>query len=461
MDENREYKDRPSHSGRRPSWPGVVMLGIVTAGVLGSVIFSFTEGDVIGVPSVKELLEGTESIKEAGTKGTSGEQQGLLLGATDQTQSASGARPKGPLDVSDVVEATMPSIVAITSETVQVVESYFYGTVEIPEESSGSGIIIGKNDQEFLIATNYHVVEDADTMTVCFSVEEDYAEDAIVTAKIKGRDTARDLAVVAVEEKDVPRRIRNMIQVAVLGDSDELQVGQQAIAIGNALGYGQSVTAGIVSAVDRQMEVEGEQQNFLQTDAAINFGNSGGALLNSAGQVIGINSAKITGQGAEGMGYAIPINEAKPILEELSDQTAREKVEASKRGSLGAELRSVSQEARQLYDIPAGVLIYQVYEDSAAARAGLHQGDIITALDGNRVSSPEALEGLLAYYEAGETVELVYETGIGGVYESKQVSVVLQENTASSYAESYSQEELGPISPYDFFREDPWLGNWW
>lgn len=461
MDENREYKDRPSHSGKRPSWPGVVMLGVVTAGVLGSVIFSFTEGDVIGVPSVKELLEGTESIKESGTKQQSEDQQEVKLGETDSSQTSSGERPKGPLDVSDVVEATMPSIVAITSETVQVVESYFYGTVEIPEESSGSGIIIGKTDQEFLIATNYHVVEDADAMTVCFTAEEDYAEDAIVSAKIKGRDTARDLAVVSVEEQDVPEKIRDRIQVAVLGDSDELQVGQQAIAIGNALGYGQSVTAGIVSALNRQMEVEGELQNFIQTDAAINFGNSGGALLNSAGQVIGINSAKITGQGAEGMGYAIPINEAKPILEELSDQTAREKVEADRRGSLGAELRSVSQEARQLYDIPAGVLVYRVYEDSAAARAGLRQGDIITALDGNRVSSPEALESLLAYYEAGETVELVYETGSGGAYEQKQVSLVLEEAAASGYQESYTQEELGPISPYDFFEEDPWLGNWW
>ena len=307
---------------------GVIALAVVTAFVLGSLIFSFRETHNYVTP-VSELLKeaGESSLSLEGGKDTA-------AGALDKTAEFSYS-PKGPLDVSDVVEATMPSIVAITSESMQVVEYFFYGRQEIPSESAGSGIIIGQSGEELLIATNYHVIEDSDTITVCFSVKTEEAEEAIAEALLKGSDETKDLAVVAVKLKDIPEQVKSQIRVASLGDSDELVVGQRAIAIGNALGYGQSVTAGIVSAVNRELNIESETQNFIQTDAAINFGNSGGALLNNAGEVIGINSAKATASGAERMGYAIPINEAKPILEELMNKETREKVDASERGSLG------------------------------------------------------------------------------------------------------------------------------
>lgn len=394
---------------------GVVLLAVVTALVLGSVIFSFF-GEVhdYSLPVSELLKEGQDMLQEQSEDASVQEASGMAL------------EGKGPLDVSDVAAATMPCIVAITSEAVQTVEYFFYGTVEIPQESVGSGIIIAQSEEELFIGTNYHVIEGADSITICFSTEDAQAEDAIVEGRQKGFDPVRDLAVVSVKLADIPDNVKSQIRIAALGDSELLTVGQRAIAIGNALGYGQSVTVGIVSALDRERSVEGVTQKFIQTDAAINFGNSGGALLNDSGEVIGINSAKTAEDGAERMGYAIPINEAKPVFAQLIDRETREKVEETERGSLGIITQNVSRAAQSVYQIPAGAFVYQVERGSAGEAGGLLPGDIITEVDGVAITDADALDELLQYYKAGETVEVVCRSRDSG-YQSRTVSVTLQE----------------------------------
>ena len=448
MNDRWNQDNQKGHQGRRVSLPGVIALGIVTAAVAGSVIFSFGEKEAVTIPSVSQLLEAGQ------------EDNGSLTSNRQipDMEPVTGERVKGPLDVSDVVEDTMPSIVAITSESVQVVESYFYGRYEIPSENAGSGIIIGENEDELLIATNYHVVEESDSITVCFSVEEELEDEAIAEAKVKGTDSARDLAVVAVAEGTIPEKIREKIKIAQLGDSDTLEVGEQAIALGNALGYGQSVTAGIISAVNREMTIDKIPQKFIQTDAAINFGNSGGALLNREGRVIGINSAKAASSGVEGMGYAIPINDARPILEKLMDRVTRDKASDSEAGDLGAELRNVSEEAQQLYGISAGAFVYELFSGSPLDRAGIEEGDIITEFDENRISSAEELESLLVYYKAGESVRVVYETAVNGAYQEKMAEVTLEEKTQR---ETDSRLQSQPYSPYEGWGMDSWFDSWW
>lgn len=425
----------------RNKYKGIVLLGIVTALVLGSFLFSF-RGSSVKVMPVEQLLESasTEASMATSSDGTAVSQSAL-----------SNEKLRGPLDVSDVAEAVMPSIVAITSQSKQVVESYFYGRYEIPSESVGSGIIIGQSDTELLIATNYHVVEDADTLTVCFSADAEDAEDVLAAALLKGGDAAKDLAVVAVDLSGISQDILSQIRVASLGDSDDLVVGETAVAIGNALGYGQSVTAGIISAVNRELTVDQVSQNYIQTDAAINFGNSGGALLNRSGEVIGINSVKATAEGAERMGYAIPINEAKPILQDLMARETREQVDDSQRGSLGIVAQDVSQEALEIYEIPAGAFVYEVFDGSAAEEAGIERGDIITQFDGTPIDSSSALENLLDYYAAGEEVEIVFQTSREGAYQEMTATAVLQE------AEDGSTD---PEMPGPYYG-DPGYNSWY
>ena len=424
-----------------------VILAVVTALVLGSFLFSVRGGRQEALP-VDQLLE-SAGLGEEETETPAQDARTVSRSASE------GQRLRGPLDVSDVAEAVMPSIVAITNQSVQVVESYFYGRMEIPSESAGSGIIIGQSDTELLIATNYHVLEDADTITVCFSVPAEDPEAVLAPALLKGSDESKDLAVAAVKLEDISPEVYSRIRVAALGDSDGLTVGQKAVAIGNALGYGQSVTVGIISALDRELTVDTASQNFIQTDAAINFGNSGGALLNETGQVIGINSAKATAMGAEGMGYAIPINEAKPVLDELMNRKTREKVEDSSRGSLGIEAENVSQEAIEIYQIPTGAFVSRVYEGSAAQAAGIERGDIITKFDGVRIDSAQTLKELLTYYGAGEKAEVIFQTSRGGTYQEMKTTVTLQELQASEPEEdlpldSDYQNPYG-FSWYDFF----------
>lgn len=355
--------------------------------------------------------------------------------------------------VAGVAQATMPSIVAITSVSVQEIPSFFgYGTRQYQSAGSGSGIIVGENDSELLIATNNHVVSGATTLTVCFAdgdvvgAEEetqamasgdssgnDVDVDNAVSAKIKGTDEENDLAVIAVEKSDIPEATMSKIKIAQLGSSDDLVVGEQVVAIGNALGYGQSVTSGWVSALNRSISTEeGETSGLIQTDAAINPGNSGGALLNMKGEVIGINAAKYADSQVEGMGYAIPISKAEPILEELMNRQTRDKVEdSSKVGYLGIKAADLTTEAIQMYNMPAGAFLTQVTEGGAADNAGIKKGDIIVKLDGQKVSGKDDLVSKLQYYESGETIEVVIARAESGEYKEQTVEVTLGSKPSS------------------------------
>ena len=354
-----------------------------------------------------------------------------------------GSTAKGSLDVSEIVSEALPSIVSITTKSVQEVQNYFgmygmYGYApqqqEQEVEGSGSGIIVGKNDDELLIATNYHVVEGADTLSVAFT------DGNAVEASVKGFDEERDLAVVSVSLDDVEDDTMDAISIAKIGSSDDLKVGEQVIAIGNALGYGQSVTTGIVSAKNRRMDSDNntvtdgsddssDGVNLIQTDAAINPGNSGGALLNMEGEVVGINSAKLASTEVEGMGYAIAISDVTDILQNLMNETSRDKLDDSEHGVLGIKGSSVSSEAVQMYGIPAGVFVKKVTEGGAADKAGLKANSVITEFNGKTVSSIDQLIEYLSYYEPDEEVELTVQVPHGTSYKEETVKVTLDENT--------------------------------
>lgn len=354
-----------------------------------------------------------------------------------------GSTAKGSLDVSEIVSEALPSIVSITTKSVQEVQNYFgmygmYGYApqqqEQEVEGSGSGIIVGKNDDELLIATNYHVVEGADTLSVAFT------DGNAVEASVKGFDEERDLAVVSVSLDDVEDDTMDTISIANIGSSDDLKVGEQVVAIGNALGYGQSVTTGIVSAKNRRMDSDNntvtdgsddssDGVNLIQTDAAINPGNSGGALLNMEGEVVGINSAKLASTEVEGMGYAIAISDVTDILQNLMNETSRDKLDDSEHGVLGIKGSSVSSEAVQMYGIPAGVFVKEVTEGGAADKAGLKANSVITEFNGKTVSSNNQLIEYLSYYEPDEEVELTVQVPHGTSYKEETVKVTLDENT--------------------------------
>lgn len=354
-----------------------------------------------------------------------------------------GSTAKGSLDVSEIVSEALPSIVSITTKSVQEVQNYFgmygmYGYApqqqEQEVEGSGSGIIVGKNDDELLIATNYHVVKGADTLSVAFT------DGNAVEASVKGFDEERDLAVVSVSLDDVEDDTMDAVSIANIGSSDDLKVGEQVVAIGNALGYGQSVTTGIVSAKNRRMDSDNntvtdgsddssDGVNLIQTDAAINPGNSGGALLNMEGEVVGINSAKLASTEVEGMGYAIAISDVTDILQNLMNETSRDKLDDSEHGVLGIKGSSVSSEAVQMYGIPAGVFVKEVTEGGAADKAGLKANSVITEFNGKTVSSNNQLIEYLSYYEPDEEVELTVQVPHGTSYKEETVKVTLDENT--------------------------------
>ena len=325
-------------------------------------------------------------------------------------------------DVSDIVENTLPSIVSITNMSVQEVQNFFGGISQQESESAGSGIIISQNDSELLVVTNNHVVEGSDTLTVTFN------DGNSVEAQIKGTDSARDLAVVAVPLDKISDDTMNAIKVATLGDSDSLKVGEPAIAIGNALGYGQSVTTGIVSATGRT--IDGFDGEYIQTDAAINPGNSGGALLNANGEVIGINSAKINSSAVEGMGFAIPISDASDVIQNLMNKETRSKVSDEERGYLGIKGYDVSEEGAQMYNMPTGVYVKEVMSGGGAEKAGLTKGSIITGFEGSSISGMSSLQEQLQYYKAGEEVTLTVQiSDKNGEYTEKDIKVTLGKNS--------------------------------
>ena len=336
------------------------------------------------------------------------------------------AVPAPATDVSQVVEEAMPAVVAVASTAVYQMPDFGFGwffgggsqSYEVP--SSGSGIIIGENDTELLIVTNNHVVQDTVSLKITF------VDDAAVDAVIKGTDTDTDLAVISVPLDQIPQETKEKIAVARLGDSDGLKVGQGVIAIGNALGYGQSVTVGYVSALNREIKTsDGNTRVLLQTDAAINPGNSGGALLNMKGEVIGINAAKYSSTEVEGIGYAIPVSGVQDILDELMNRKTRSEVAEEKRGYLGIQGTTVDEDAAAAFGMPKGVYVYKILKDGAAADSQLREKDIITKLDGMTVKSMQELQKFLKGYETGETIELLVQRQEDGQYKEIQIPVTL------------------------------------
>lgn len=394
------------------------VVGITAAAILFGVI---SGGTMVGVNMLADAFN-----KETYPQVSS--QEVLAEAETTQTQAplAAGAAAGSnliALDVSGIVETAMPSVVAINNTVLYQSNSWWGMTQTYEVPSSGSGIIIGQNEEELLIATNNHVVKDSQTLAVVF------IDQTSVNAAIKGTDPDTDLAVIAVPLKDIPETTLSQITVAQMGNSDELKVGQGVIAIGNALGYGQSVTVGYVSALNREVQTEGSVvRNLLQTDAAINPGNSGGALLNMKGEVIGINAAKYSSTEVEGMGYAIPITVAQEILDDLMTKRTRlEAVEEGKEGYLGIQGLTVDNTMVQQYGMPAGVYVYGIIAEGAASKSELREKDIITKFDGQSVKTMAALQELLKYYKAGETVEVTVQSLDKGQYVERIVSVTLGE----------------------------------
>lgn len=377
-------------------------------------------------------LSGDSSLTEDTTTG-----DGQVAAASEiaQQQSASAV----VTDVTQVVEAVMPACVSITNNFTQTVQDFWGQTYSQDETASGSGIIIGENEQELLIVTNNHVVDSTEQLYVQF------IDGETVEAQVKGTDASADLAVVAVKLDTIADSTKQEICIARMGDSDSLKIGEPAIAIGNALGYGQSVTTGVISALNRKIESSNSEEgtSLIQTDAAINPGNSGGALLNMRGEVIGINSNKIGGSSIEGMGYAIPISTARPIIEDLMERQTRTKYSEEERGYLGISCINVTSDLSENFSMPQGIFVAQVYSGTGAEAAGLVRGNIVVAFDGVTVQNQEELTKQMQYYKAGESVEITIMVNSANGYQQKNVTVTLssydQINAASKAAQESKQ----------------------
>ncbi|MCD8232048.1 MAG: trypsin-like peptidase domain-containing protein [Clostridiales bacterium] len=363
---------------------------------------------------------------------------------SDDTTAEATSSSSGTYTVAQIAEQCSSSVVAITSMSVSEVQTMF-GTYEQESEGSSSGVIVSQTDTELLIATNYHVIEDSEELSVCFNDSEDW----VYSAQVKGTSESDDLAVVAVQLSDMDEEVLSAISIATIGDSDSLQVGDEVVAIGNALGLGQSVTAGIISALDREVTIDDTTYTLLQTDAAINAGNSGGALFNMQGELIGINTAKFSSDSSsssasiDNMGFAIPMSKAQSIIEELMTRETRTKL-TENYGALNITGYDVSSDAATMYGMPEGVYVYSVVEGGAADNAGIQAGDIITALDGSSLSSISSLQEKLQYYAAGESVEVTLQRGNGNTYEEMTITVTLDNvsdlDTSSSTTDDSSTD---------------------
>ena len=397
-----EETPKPKKNRKVPKPVKLVCAG-VAFGLVASV--TFQTGNYVGT---KVFVTTTTNGKTAKTAQT-------VDGAKLTTSSSS----TGTSDVATIAKNAMPSIVSITNMSVQEVQSFFGGTQQQESTSVGSGIIIGQTDSELLILTNNHVVEGNEKLTVSF------VDNESVEANVKGTDSTKDLAVVAVKISDVKDSTMDEIAVATMGDSSKLEVGEQVVAIGNALGYGQSVTSGIVSATERTLDGY-EGGTLIQTDAAINPGNSGGALLNSNGEVIGINTAKVATDSVEGMGYAIPISDASDTIQNLMNQETKTKVSEAEQGYLGIQGVDVSDESAKMYNMPTGVYISDVVKNGGAQQAGLTKGSVITGLEGTTISDMNSLKEQLQYYRVGDKVKVTVQVpGNNGEYTEKTVEVTL------------------------------------
>lgn len=420
-DTGKKKEKKKKEPGKKPGAFKKVMLSVCMGlcfGLFAGVGFygvQLATGQLVRANSstdvITELPEGTETFP----------------GGMEQEETATRYITYVQDDVSGMVEEVMPAMVSIVSNYVTTGMNFWGQTYSQQTTGSGSGIIVGETDDELLIVTNNHVVEDSVGMKVTF-IDESTAE-----AVIKGTDADMDLAVIAVPVASLSEDTQNAITIARLGDSDKLKLGEPVVAIGNALGYGQSVTNGIVSALNREMTTEdGSTGTYIQTNAAINHGNSGGALLNINGEVIGINAARIDGSSVEGMGYAIPISSASPIIAELMErQTRTDKVSEDEMGYLGIYMQAVTDEYASLFDMPKGVFVKEVTEGSAAEAAGILKGDIIVKFDGQRITSASDLQQTLQYYKAGETTTVTVKRSVNGEYQAIDLEVTLGKRPAN------------------------------
>lgn len=402
-------KKKPMTTGKK--WATVVAMALVFGLIAGGTMF--------GVNAAGNYLAGNDSASNQ-------------VGQTQTTSSdsnSSSSDGSGQGTVAEVAKNAMPSVVTISTMSVEEMRNFFGGTQQYEVQGAGTGVIVGENDTELLIATNNHVVEGAASLSVGFIDEES------VEAEVKGTDVNNDLAVVSVKLSDIPADTMNQIKIATVGDSDQLQLGDQVVAIGNALGYGQSVTSGYVSALNRDLTLTDQSgttinsTGLIQTDAAINEGNSGGALLNMKGELIGINEAKSsstsTGATVDNIGFAIPIDKAEESLQQLMNLKTRERVDASQASYLGIRGSDVSYEASEMYGIPTGVVISEVVENGPADQAGVKSGDVLTELDGHSISNMSQLQDVLEYYAAGETVDIDVQRADNGEYQAQTLSIIL------------------------------------
>lgn len=418
-----EYRETVQAPRKKNSWARKAA-GITAAAVL----FGTVAGGVMtGVNYVGARLTGLADITATAPAETEGTTTAQVPETSAASNNGSTTAVSTVTDVSSIAEKAMPSLVAI-NDTMTVEQNNFFGMPQTYQaQSSGSGIIVGQNDTELLIATNNHVVSGATDMKVTFT------DSTQIAAAVKGTDSATDLAIIAVKLSDIPSDTMSKIKVATLGDSDNVKVGQQVIAIGNALGYGQSLTVGYISALDREITDEnGIQHTYIQTDAAINPGNSGGALLDLNGNVIGINAAKNASTEVESMGFAIPISKAQEILNNLMTKKTREAVDESAQGYLGIQGTNIDANASKEYGMPVGIYVYKIVEGGAAANSDLKEKDIITKFDGQSVTNMEELKQMLTYYEGGSTVSLTVQSLVNGSYVEHEVQITLGTKPASN-----------------------------
>jgi serine protease Do len=445
-------KNKKSKGGFGKKVATVICLGLV---------FGVSAGAAFSVPaylSAKQLNEAKAGIEQQASDTATSELESSAaetedsekstiptttdsLSASNATYSAANTN-----SVEDIAASCLPSVVSITNKGVTEVKTMF-GTYQTDTESSGSGIIIGENDTELLIVTNYHVVSGSSELSVVFSYDEDNDDPSVVSAKVKGYDSEKDLAVISVSLDEVTEDMRSQIKIATIGDSSSLKLGEEVVAIGNALGYGQSVTTGIISALNREVTLSDDNggtitNKLIQTDAAINPGNSGGALLNMNGELIGINSAKVASDSVEGMGYAIPISDVQSIIENLMLKETRDVVAEDAQGYIGISGTDVTSEISETYDMPMGIYISSVSDDSPAKEAGLVKGLIITKFDGQTVKTMSELKNLLTYYKAGETVEITAEVPSSNGYAEKTYQLTLGfKQTTSDSGNSNSEQQ--------------------
>ncbi len=415
------HKQGSHHTGKKIA--ALVMSGVLFGCVAG--------GTMVGVDRFSDKLFPKETVQETVADASSNSQTDVV--ATSQASTGN--------DVSAIVEKAMPSVVAINNTMVYTQNNWLFGQQKYEVPSSGSGIIAGQNDSELLIITNNHVVEDSEELSVTF------IDNQSVKAAVKGTDSDSDLAVIAVQLSDIPDETRKQIKAADLGDSDSLKLGQGVVAIGNALGQGQSVTVGYVSALNKKVTIEGVERTLLQVDAAINPGNSGGALLNMNGEVIGINAAKYSSTSVEGIGYAIPISQAKDIIGDLMTKTTKITVDENEQGYLGIQLQNIDSQMAKAYGMPEGIYVYKIVEGGAASKSDLRERDIITKFDGETVKNGDELKKLLTYYKSGSTVTLTVQSLENGSYVEREVQVTLgSKSEATKNQDSQNDLQASPQS---------------